>query len=203
MLQVLGQNANHSLGLQHYHWKEAGNERASKTRALDMFPGGSCKYYQQKSTHPINQRGFAKHHGHFPLTILDCASCDTPMNHCPQGLPGGMSWLLVTLHSTSCLFALSGLPPILPRCHGVCGDNRGSSRLLLPAGKRQFSGGREAGSGEKKGWVKGVAERAWSFGEPCSPMPRVGPAITLYTFGYAHHLLACQAQRRSMPDVLA
>ena len=83
MLQVLGQDANHSLCLQHDSWKEAGKKQASKTRALDMFPGGSCKYYQQKRTHPINQRGFAKHHGHFPHTSLDRAGCDTPMSHCP------------------------------------------------------------------------------------------------------------------------
>lgn len=35
----------------------------------------------------------------------------------------------------------------------------------------QASGSGEAGSGEKEGWVRGVAGKAWSFGELCLPMP--------------------------------
>lgn len=78
MLQVLGLDAHHSLCVQHDGRKEAGKQQASKTRALVTFPGGSCKYYQQKST-----RGSAKHHGHFPHTSLDHAGCDTPVSHLP------------------------------------------------------------------------------------------------------------------------
>ena len=81
MLQVLGQDPNHSLCLQYDSWKEAGKQQASKTGALDVFPARSRRYYQEKSTHPINQQGFTKHHGHFPHTSLDCT--DTPMSHCP------------------------------------------------------------------------------------------------------------------------
>lgn len=84
MLQVLGQDTNHRLCLQYDSGEEAGKQQARKTRALDMFLGGSHKYNQQKSTHPINQQCFSKHHGQFPHTNLDHAGCDTPVSHCPR-----------------------------------------------------------------------------------------------------------------------